>query len=227
MSFNPWKVESIKAFYYLKCPECKFDTKEESSFQDHAIENHPMSYELFGKNKVLSYFGKKKSVKAKEFDSVMIKEGQMSDFDENIKVDFAEMVGEGDLPEIGEVKKELIDEHYVSEDHITSDFDEKGTNCEQFDLHHIEKDKLVIDLKKTKLKLQKSLIRNEELNSQSKRYKEAISFLIFEVETNGKEVINTINTLENELDVKTDDQFKVSDQVTVEKIPIRKKKKSI
>ena len=217
MSFNPWKVESIKAFYYLKCPECKFDTKEESSFQDHAIENHPMSYELFGK----------KSVTEEEFDSVMIKEGQMSDFDENIKVDFAEMVGEGDLPEIGEVKKELIDEHYVSEDHITSDFDEKGTNCEQFDLHHIEKDKLVIDLKKTKLKLQKSLIRNEELNSQSKRYKEAISFLIFEVETNGKEVINTINTLENELDVKTDDQFKVSDQVTVEKIPIRKKKKSI
>ena len=97
----------------------------------------------------------------------------------------------------------------------------------QFDLHHIEKDKLVIDLKKTKLKLQKSLIRNEELNSQSKKYKEAISFLIFEVETNGKEVINTINTLENELDVKTDDQFKVSDRVASVKIPIRMKNEHV
>jgi hypothetical protein len=121
MAFNPWIVESIRAFYYLKCPECKFNTKEENSFEDHAIENHPMSYELFGK----------KSVTEEEFDSVMIKEEQMSDFDEKEnnceQFDFhhTEMVEEGDLPEIGEVKKELIDEHFVSEDHITSDFDEK------------------------------------------------------------------------------------------------------
>ena len=136
MAFNPWNVESIQAFYYLKCPECRFDAKEESIFEDHAIENHPMSYELFGK----------KSVTEEEFDSVMIKEEQMSDFDENesnceqIDFDPAEMVDEGDLPEIGEVKKELMDEHFVSEDHITSDFEEKGTNCEQIDLHHTEMD---------------------------------------------------------------------------------------
>ena len=218
MSFNPWKVESIKAFYYLKCPECNFDTKEESSFQDHAIENHPMSYELFGK----------KSVREEEFDSVMIKEEQMSDFDENksnceqINFDPAEMVDKGGMPEIGEVKKELIDGHLVSEDHITSDFDEKETDSGQF-----ERDKLGIDLKKTKRKLQKSLIRNEELNSQSKRFKEVISFLIFEVEANGQDVLNTLDTLANELDVKTDAQFKVRDQVAAVKISIRKKNKQV
>ena len=134
MSLNPWQVESIQAFYYIKCPECKFDTKKEINFEDHAIENHPLSYELFGK----------KSVKEEEFDFVMIKEEQMSDFDETennseqIDFDPTEMVDEGDLPEIGKVKKELIDEHFVSEDHITSDFEEKETNCEQIALHHTE-----------------------------------------------------------------------------------------
>ena len=62
---NPWRVESIKAFYYLKCPECKYDSKEESTFEDHAIENHPMSYEFFGKNKVLSCLEKKNLSKPK------------------------------------------------------------------------------------------------------------------------------------------------------------------
>ena len=188
---NPWRVESIKAFYYLKCPECKYDSKEESTFEDHAIENHPMSYELFGKNKVLSYFGKKKSVKAKEFDSVMIKEEEMSGFSEketncepfdfcqtemvdlNDSRDFCEVkkepvddnfsiedhsnlknqiaydhegqhfmsVHEEKKPykcsysDIGEVKKELIDEHFVSEDYITSDYEENkpfvNSHCEE------------------------------------------------------------------------------------------------
>ena len=76
-------------------------------------------------------------------------------------------------------------------------------------------------------KLQKSRIRNKELNSQSKRFKEAILFLIFEVEANGQDVINTINTLENELDVKTDDQSKVRDRVAAVKIPVRKKNKHV
>ena len=46
---NPWQVESIDAFSFLKCPECNFDTKEEFIFQDHAIVNHPLSFVLFGK----------------------------------------------------------------------------------------------------------------------------------------------------------------------------------
>ena len=46
---NPWNVESLQAFLYLKCPQCVFDTKEKYSFQNHAIENHPLSIVLFGK----------------------------------------------------------------------------------------------------------------------------------------------------------------------------------
>ena len=46
---NPWLVESIEAFACLKCPECKFNTKEEDFFQVHATENHPLSFVLFGK----------------------------------------------------------------------------------------------------------------------------------------------------------------------------------
>ena len=48
-SHNPWQVESLMEFSFLKCPECTFDTKEEFIFQDHAIENHPLSFVLFGK----------------------------------------------------------------------------------------------------------------------------------------------------------------------------------
>ena len=48
MKGNPWHVESIHVFYFLKCPECGFDTKEEKNFQTHAIQNHPLSSVLFG-----------------------------------------------------------------------------------------------------------------------------------------------------------------------------------
>ena len=108
MAFNPWKVESIQAFYYLKCPECEFDTKEENSFEDHAIENHPMSHELFGK----------KSVTEEEYDSVKIKEEQISDCDEKEnnfeQFDFrhTEMAVKIYSPDIGEVKKEPINEQF-------------------------------------------------------------------------------------------------------------------
>ena len=48
-TYNPWHVDSIQSFWFLRCPECPFDTKEEYIFQDHAIENHPASFSLFGK----------------------------------------------------------------------------------------------------------------------------------------------------------------------------------
>ena len=50
MDVNPWKVDSIQEFSFLKCPECTFDSKEEETFQDHAIENHPLSFVLFRKS---------------------------------------------------------------------------------------------------------------------------------------------------------------------------------
>ena len=46
---NPWQVESIEAFYFLKCPECMFFTKADSTFYKHAVENHSLSFVLFGK----------------------------------------------------------------------------------------------------------------------------------------------------------------------------------
>ena len=49
MTENPWNVDSVNVFYFLKCPECIFDTQEEYSFRDHAIENHPLSFALFHK----------------------------------------------------------------------------------------------------------------------------------------------------------------------------------
>ena len=44
---------SIDAFYWLKCPECIFYTKEENIFQNHAVDNHPMSFVLFENEKVI------------------------------------------------------------------------------------------------------------------------------------------------------------------------------
>jgi uncharacterized Zn-finger protein len=49
-SDNPWQVESIEAFYFLKCPECMFFTQNDNSFYHHAVENHSLSFALFGKS---------------------------------------------------------------------------------------------------------------------------------------------------------------------------------
>ena len=49
---NPWLVDSIEDFYFLKCPECNFDSKEETNFQIHAVEHHPLSFAFFGKTEV-------------------------------------------------------------------------------------------------------------------------------------------------------------------------------
>ena len=51
MDDNPWLVESIQSFSVFKCPECIFDSKEEDNFHDHAIQNHPLSYVFFGKER--------------------------------------------------------------------------------------------------------------------------------------------------------------------------------
>ena len=47
MSDNPWVVDNLKDFWFMNCPECIYKTKTENSFQDHAFENHPLSFVLF------------------------------------------------------------------------------------------------------------------------------------------------------------------------------------
>ena len=33
-TYNPWNVDSIQDFSFLKCPECPFDAKQEDIFQN-------------------------------------------------------------------------------------------------------------------------------------------------------------------------------------------------
>ena len=44
---NPWAVTHIELFNFLCCPECVFRSKEISSFQLHAVDNHPKSKVFF------------------------------------------------------------------------------------------------------------------------------------------------------------------------------------
>ena len=79
MAGNPWHVESIQAFYWLKCPECPFDTKEENHFEIHASKNHPLSSVYFGQ----------KHQNEHETNSAMIKEEPIIDtnLEENLEVE--------------------------------------------------------------------------------------------------------------------------------------------
>ena len=96
MTLNPWQVESIEAFYYLNCPECSFNSKDEIGFQDHAIENHPLSFVFFGKfetNESISEI----DAEMPEISSAGIKQEFDDDFteeidyyDQNIKQDIEE-----------------------------------------------------------------------------------------------------------------------------------------
>ena len=70
MSFNPWQVDNIQEFYVLKCPECNFIHQEESSFQEHAVENHPLSAEFFGKKTDEGSFQKSTSEKKRKISTI-------------------------------------------------------------------------------------------------------------------------------------------------------------
>ena len=47
---NPWQVESLDDFTFICCPECTFKSKTESSFQNHALDNHPQCLAFFSEN---------------------------------------------------------------------------------------------------------------------------------------------------------------------------------
>ena len=116
MAQNPWAVESIQAFYFLKCPECDFDTKEEKSFENHATENHLLSFVLFDKKYV-----------NEDFDTIDIKEEPLSHSDAQLSYDdqkssmhnqfplLSSITEENSLLDASELKKETTDESYIDE----------------------------------------------------------------------------------------------------------------
>ena len=116
MAQNPWAVESIQAFYFLKCPECDFDTKEEKSFENHATENHLLSFVLFDKKYV-----------NEDFDTIDIKEEPLSHSDAQLSYDdqkssmhnqfplLSSITEENSLLDASELKKETTDESYMDE----------------------------------------------------------------------------------------------------------------
>ena len=78
---NPWQVESIEAFAYLKCPECVFDCKEEVIFQNHALKNHPLSFVLFDVKSKFKDIKVKKELSEENWDNGFIKE-EISEYDD-------------------------------------------------------------------------------------------------------------------------------------------------
>ena len=78
MAGNPWHVESILAFYYLKCPECEFDSREENNFVHHAKEYHPQSNVLFGE----ANYSEPSFNFNGEFDTDQIKQENISDLND-------------------------------------------------------------------------------------------------------------------------------------------------
>ena len=110
MDQNPWAVQSLQSFYFLKCPECDFDTKEENSFENHATENHPLSFVLFDKKYV-----------PEDFDTIDIKEESLSHFDTRISHDYKKSftpdqlsplsysIEDNSMLDVLDLKKELTD----------------------------------------------------------------------------------------------------------------------
>ena len=118
MDVNPWKVESIEAFYSFLCPECGFNSKEGTFFQDHAIKNHPLSLVLFEN----SYESKFNNAKYRNPEENL--DGVQSDLVDNIE--FKE-----EILEVDNVKEEgayysdqMVDESYESLNELASNYDQ-------------------------------------------------------------------------------------------------------
>ena len=179
MDGNPWQVESLQDFLYLKCPECTFDTQEDLSFQDHALQNHPLSSVFFGE------------ILVKEENSNL---GEDSDYKDPLTT-FSEIPTLVPIfPKLSSVKEELIDNSSEFKEKIEKIYNLKTpkphgcSKCDKcfttskrlnkhFDIVHVGK-KLEIE-KKIKQELNEGSELNENTgeNSSPKRpkpYKERV-----------------------------------------------------
>ena len=80
MKENPWQVDDLQAFSFLCCPECVYRSQEETSFQVHAIQNHPQSSVFFSNGNI---------------DPLNIKEEVVEDYAENGEFEASENVIHG------------------------------------------------------------------------------------------------------------------------------------
>ena len=109
--YNPWHVNRIKEFMYINCPECVYKTKDEPSFEAHAIQNHPQAHVLFHtsvKNEFL------------DFDSI-VKEEHL-----DFTVNYIPQKGEEELPIKDEIEHVQIKGENVTE--IDDSEQETGIN---------------------------------------------------------------------------------------------------
>ena len=124
---NPWNVVSLQAFLCLKCPECVFDTKEKDSFENHAIENHPLSIVLFGKTL------KEENKFDKEFD---LGDPLLAD-----KIDSEDLQWEPDYLDYCESKLEEFDYEYTENNDKTKEIkQEKKPLNRHLQISHKKKD---------------------------------------------------------------------------------------
>ena len=97
MDGNPWQVDSLQDFLYLKCPECTFDTQEDLSFQDHALQNHPLSSVFFGKT----------FVKEENYN---LDEDYSEDYKDPLTTSSENLALVPIFPKLSNIKEELIDD---------------------------------------------------------------------------------------------------------------------
>ena len=144
---NPWQVDSIEEFSYLKCPECNYDTKEKSIFKYHAIENHPLSRVLF---------------ETTELDNSAIEETDMynpSDIEKYIDENYTEL----EFPPSN--SQTSFEEENGSDD---SNFDYQDDNMNK---SFLNEDPLVIGFSYETIQEGKNLRKNPKSNGKKKRKK--------------------------------------------------------
>ena len=119
MTSNPWEVESIQDFYFLRCPECDFDTKEENSFENHAAENHPLSFVLFDNKsaKIDFYTLDIKEEPFSQFDTQTSHDNQKSSVNDQFSPS-SSVAEDNSLLVVPDLKKDSTEELYLHENDL-------------------------------------------------------------------------------------------------------------
>ena len=134
---NPWLVESVHSFLFLKCPECVFDTEyeNEAMFEHHALENHPWSNVLFSDMINVSTI----AVENKILDSIKIENHDIFEdsniANENSILPHMSEIKASSIFQCNEVlsgvKSELAEvEENSTKDRIEQNTNKKGENCD-------------------------------------------------------------------------------------------------